>query len=192
MAIYNFIIAVSFVGTIINYYELIIKQIEGFINPSPFIGIAVFACLLVLTMIMRYFNFGEKLLAIGIFSVVAYLAFLTWAQITAEHTPRQVPATGPQYSDLAASLIMGYSIHDFVIQVLCKTTTNDKFKKVVKIIYVASILVYTYISFGCYAIVNRHPINDDPQTISEYFEAGGWEVRTIRIIYMFHMFTATP
>jgi magnesium-transporting ATPase (P-type) len=122
LVIYNFIIAISLVGVIINYYQLIIKQVEGFMNPSIYIGIAVFAILLILTIIMRYLNFGEKLLAIGIFSIVAYLTFLTWAQITAEHTPNKVPATGPKYTDLASSLVMGLSIHDFVVQILFKTT----------------------------------------------------------------------
>lgn len=41
-------------------------------------------------------------------------------------------------------------------------------------VYVGGFLIYTYICYGCYAIVNRHTRNNDPQTISEYFEAGGW------------------
>lgn len=104
---------------------------------------------------MRYYSFGERLLAIGIFSIVGYVGFLVWAHITAEHEPNKLSATGPKYIDLAASLIMGYSIHDFVVQVLFKTTTNDKFKKIIKLVYIAGTLIYTFISFSAYAIVNR-------------------------------------
>jgi hypothetical protein len=50
---------------------------------------------------------------------------------------------------------MGYSIHDFVVQVLFKTTTNDKFIKVVGMVYVAGTIIYTFISYGAYAILNR-------------------------------------
>lgn len=106
---------------------------------------------------MRYFSFGERLLAIGILSIVGYLGFLTWAQATAPHSPKTLPPTGPRYIDLAASLIMGYSIHDFVVQILFKTTTNDKFKKVVFMVYIAGTIIYTYISYGAYAIINRKP-----------------------------------
>lgn len=65
--------------------------------------------------------------------------------------------TGPKYIDLAASLIMGYSVHDFVTQVLLKTTTKDKFFKVVTIVYILGTLIYTFISYGAYAILNRDP-----------------------------------
>jgi hypothetical protein len=64
---------------------------------------------------------------------------------------------------------MGYSIHDFVVQVLFKTTTSDKFTKVVGMVYIAGTLIYTFISYGAYAILNRHPRNDQAETISEYF-----------------------
>jgi len=68
---------------VINYFQLIIKQVEGFIPPSHWIGVVVLFVLLGLTVIMRYYSFGEKLLAIGIVSVVIYVSFLTWAQTTA-------------------------------------------------------------------------------------------------------------
>lgn len=104
---------------------------------------------------MRYIRFGERLLAFGILSIIGYLSFLTWAQVTAPHEPKYLPAAGPKFIDLAASLIMGYSIQNFIVQVLFKTTTNDKFHKVVAWVYIAGTLVYTYISYGAYAIINR-------------------------------------
>jgi hypothetical protein len=82
LIIYNFIIGFSIAGVLINYFQLIIKQVEGFIPPSHWIGLVVLFVLLGLTVIMRYYSFGEKLLAIGIISVVIYVSFLTWAQIS--------------------------------------------------------------------------------------------------------------
>lgn len=135
--------------------------------------------LLVLTVVMRYYSFGERLLAIGILSVVGYLIFITWAQVSAPREPKHIPPVGPRFIDLGASLIMGYSIHDFVVQVLFKTTTYDKFRRVIAMVYIAGTLIYTYITYACYAIVNRQPRTTDPQTISEYFGQGSWQVKII-------------
>jgi hypothetical protein len=77
-----------------------------------------------------------------------------------------LPAVGPKFIDLAASLTMGYSIQNFIVQVLFKTTTNDKFQKVVFWVYFAGALIYTYISYAAYAIINRSPRTPEPQTIS--------------------------
>lgn len=157
MVIYNLIIGLSLAGVLINYFQLIIKQLEGFIPSTKWLGIGVMLLLIMLTLVMKYYSFGERLLAIGIISIVGYVGFLIWAQATAEHYPKILPPTGPKYIDLAASLIMGYSIHDFVVQVLFKTTTNDKFIKVVGLVYVAGTIIYTFISYGAYAILNREP-----------------------------------
>lgn len=85
LLVYNLIIGLSLAGILINYFQLIIKQVEGFIPPTPWIGIGVTLLLLVLTFVMRYYSFGERLLAIGILSIVGYLGFLGWAQVTANH-----------------------------------------------------------------------------------------------------------
>jgi hypothetical protein len=103
------------VGIIINYFQLIIKQLEGFVPASRFVGVGVFLFLILLTVVMRYINFGEKLLAIGIISIIGYVMFLTWAQVTAPHSPNKLPPTGDKFVDLAASLTMGYSIQNFMV-----------------------------------------------------------------------------
>lgn len=73
---------------------------------------------------MRFFHFGEKLLALGILSIIGYCSFLIWAQVTAPSGPKTIPAIGDSGIDLAASLIMGYATHDFIAQVLLNTTTH--------------------------------------------------------------------
>lgn len=65
---------------------------------------------------------------------------------------------GPGFIDLAASLIMGLSTHDVVTQLLLKTTTPDKYTKVVVFVYIIGFTVYTFISYGGYSNfgLNRH------------------------------------
>ena len=150
-------IGASLLGFIINYFILIVIQIEGFFAPSFWIGFTVYLVLIFLTLLMRYFHFGENLLAIGILSIITYVGFLIWAQATAPEGPRTIPAAGPSFIDLAASLTMGYAIHDFVVQVLLNTTTHDKFPRVVYAVFISGILVYTFITYGAYAVVNREP-----------------------------------
>lgn len=87
---------------------------------------------------------------------------------------------------------MGYSIHDFVVQILFKTTTNNNFGRVVKMVYVAGTLIYTFISYAAIAIINREPRQDQPEAIGEYFPHGSWQTRTIEALYLFHLLTATP
>lgn len=129
---------------------------------STWLPIVVVLILLGLTIIMRYYHFGEKLLAIGILSVIAYVSFLVWAQVTAPQGPKTLPSTGPYYTELASSLIMGYSIHNMVVQILLRTTTNNKFVKIVFWVYLSGFLVYTFITYGAYAIINRQPRNSNP------------------------------
>lgn len=152
---YDFVLGCSFVGILINYFKLILNQLEGFMPKSTWLPIVVVLVLLALTLVMRYYHFGEKLLAIGVLSVIAYVSFLVWAQASAPQGPKTLPPTGPNYIELASSLIMGYSIHNNVAQVLLLTTTNDKFVKIVFWVYFSGFLIYTFITYGAYAIINR-------------------------------------
>ena len=56
--IYNLVIGGSLLGFIVNYFMLIIVQIEGFVDPSPWIGFSVFLFLIFLTIFMRLVHFG--------------------------------------------------------------------------------------------------------------------------------------
>lgn len=47
---------------------------------------------------------------------------------------------------------MGYAIHDFVAQVLLRTTTHDKYTKVIVWTYVLGTAAYTFITFACFGI----------------------------------------
>ena len=81
--IYSIALFVSNFAVVLMYFQLLIKQVEGFIHPSKWIGIISFVFVIILTLLMRKFKVGHKLLSYGIISIVAYLIFLIWAQITA-------------------------------------------------------------------------------------------------------------
>ncbi len=79
-------------------------------------GILVF--LILLTITLKNFGLGEKVLAYGIISIVSYIVFLTWAQATAPTKPHTVQAFGSGYSNYAAILMGALAIHDFIVQVM--------------------------------------------------------------------------
>ena len=65
--------------------------------------------------------------------------------------------------------------------------------------YLFGFLIYTFITLASFginivivAIVNRPSVVKHPQTISDYFIPGQWEVTTIEVIYLIHMFTVFP
>lgn len=154
---YNLLIIFSTLSCLLVYFKLIVKQIEGFVPESELIGMGVLVTLILLTIFMSYLRLGERLIAFGILSTVAYICFLIWAYSTASYEPKKLPAVGPKYVDLGASLMMGYSIHGFYIQYLFKTTTKDKFTKILIAVFIAGFLIYTFISYSGYAIINREP-----------------------------------
>lgn len=105
------------------------------------------------------------MLALGIVSILAYVGFLVWAQSTAPEGGNTFPANGPKFIDLAASMNLGYATQDFIVQVLVNTTTANKFRRVIIVVYFAAILFYTYITFGGIAILNRESNVEEPETI---------------------------
>ena len=81
--LYCIIIIFAQLGFLISYFQLMIKQIEGFVQPSPWIPVFALVFVIILTLVMQKFHIGDKLLAYGIISIIGYLIFLFWAQVTA-------------------------------------------------------------------------------------------------------------
>lgn len=50
--------------------------------------------LFILTISLKKYDLGEKVLAYGIISIVCYIVFLTWAQATAPEGPAEVVSFG--------------------------------------------------------------------------------------------------
>jgi hypothetical protein len=83
----------SFVPLLIIYFRIICLQIEGLLGyHSPWVGPAVAVFLTVAILAIRIANIGEEILAYGIISIVSYLIFLLWAQVTAPSGTHHVPA----------------------------------------------------------------------------------------------------
>ena len=127
----------------------------------------------------------------GILTTVSYVLFMTWAYSTAPAGDKKVPAVGSQPIELLAALTMAFSVHDVVVQILVKSTSQQYFGKIIKIQFIIGALVYAYIAFGCYAIINR-PAAEGSQTIVDYFNKNGWQITYIEIIYSLHILTVIP
>lgn len=41
-------------------------------------------------------------------------------------------------------------------------------------------------------MINRDPLVEHPEIISNYFERGGWQITLIELLYMGHLITAFP
>lgn len=149
-------------GFNVGYFKFLVIQLEGFFEPSPFIGLSVFLIMFIITIVARYWNYSEKLLAIGVTGIFSYVIFVGWAMITAPPGDNTVPPTGPKFINMAAALTGAYAIHDFVVQVLVNTTTPDKYGRVVKGVYAIGVFVFTFIAMGAYAIANRKSRVDEP------------------------------
>ena len=179
--IYCFVIFISFFFVLITYFQLFIKQIEGFLHPSVWIGIISAFSLIGLTFLMRKFKIGDKLLAYGIISIIVYIIFLFWAQVTAPSGEKQISPAELTFVDLAASLTMAFAVQSLVDEVLLKNTTPDKYSRCILIMTIIGISAYLFISYGSYgkfkaniAIINRKPRVAVPQTVEEYFPFGSW------------------
>ena len=51
---------------------------------------------------------------------------------------------------MTSSLMMGYSIHDFLIQNLIKNPKRQEYQGVVKATFAFGTLAYTYMAFGSF------------------------------------------
>jgi TctA family transporter len=95
--VYDSVLTAAFLAILINYFLLMVKQVEGFVSPHPAIALCSVLFLLLLTVLMRKYDLGDKLLAYGIISIVGYIAFLFWAYITSPPGPREIQPLQPEY-----------------------------------------------------------------------------------------------
>lgn len=98
---------------------------------------------------IRIANIGEEILAYGIISIISYLIFLLWAQLTTPPGPHTVQVEGQPYL-LASTLMMAYSIHDFMVQNIIKNPRREEYIPIVNATFIIGTLVYTYIAMGAF------------------------------------------
>ena len=162
------------------------------LGASPLIAPLLLVVFVVLTIILRFLHFSEQFLAIGIISIIGYFSFIVWAYSTAPSGDNKFPVTGPKYFELISTLTIGYGIQDFVAQILIKTTTADKYRRIILWVYGIGFFLYTIFSLAGFSILNREANVEDPDTIEQYFPSDGWQVRAIYSIFSLHMITTAP
>ena len=89
------------------------------------------------------------MLAYGIISIISYVLFLVWAQFTASAGPKTVPASGNP-DVLAATLMMAYSIHDFLVQNIIKNPRRNEYQSAVVATFAIGTSAYIFIAFGAF------------------------------------------
>jgi len=141
---------ISFLPSLIIYFRLICLQIEGLLQYiSPIIGPAVAVFLLVEILAVQKFQIGKQTLAYGIVSIVTYILFLIWAQITAPEGPKEVPATGDIFH-LIPALEMSYTIQIFAAQTIIRNPNRNDYIKIILQTFLVGFLTYTFIIYGSY------------------------------------------
>jgi hypothetical protein len=51
----------------------------------------------------------------------------------------------------------GYSIHNMMIPIILRARNPNNYKKILLNTFVIAGIIYTFIAYGCFAIVNRVP-----------------------------------
>jgi hypothetical protein len=74
-----------------------------------------------------------------------------WAQSTSPSGPKTVPVTGYPIT-MASTLIMGYSIHDFLVQNIVKNPSRKDYQKIVGITFIIGILACVYLTLGSFGM----------------------------------------
>lgn len=122
---YSFIIWISFMPYMLIYFRIICLQIIGLLgHHSNLVGPIVAIALIILVILVRIYHVGEETLAYGIISIIGYVIFLIWAQLSAPDGPKTVKTIGEPVT-LASTLIMAFMIHDFLVNNIIKNPNRD-------------------------------------------------------------------
>lgn len=148
---YNIFISFTFWSSIFGYFHLLVLQIIGLFDVhDKMLPLGVFLLVFVITLGLKKYQIGEKLLAYGIVSIIGYVIFLIWAQITAPTGPRRVEPFGKNYPNYSAVLLGALSIHDFLVQVMIHNPRRKDFPKLLVWTYILGGLAYTFMGLACF------------------------------------------
>lgn len=103
-----------------------------------------------MTLVLKKYQIGEKLLAYGIVSVIGYVIFLIWAQITSPSGDNKVEPFGKNYSNFSAVLLGALSIHDFLVQVMIHNPNRKVFPKLILWTYLLGGSAYMFMGLGSF------------------------------------------
>lgn len=113
---YGLVLFLSIVPTLFIYFKIICLQLEGIIgHHSIWLAPGMAAFLIIAVIAIRMMMIGEETLAFGIISIVAYLLFLLWAQLSAPSGPKTVPIAAEPMT-LIAVMFTAFSTQDILVQ----------------------------------------------------------------------------
>jgi hypothetical protein len=147
---YGLVLFLSITPTLIIYFKIICLQLEGLMGyHSDWLAPSLAAFMIVVVIIIRIVRVGEETLAYGVISIVAYLIFLLWAQISAPSGPKTVPVAVDPIS-LTAAMITAFSCHDLLVQNIIKHTKQENYLGIVRWTYVFAVMIFSFITLGSF------------------------------------------
>jgi hypothetical protein len=98
------------------------------VNAPTAIAIVNFFILILLVIVMKYFEFGVSFLAYGIISCVGYCIFLIWMFASAPSGDNKMKFFGSGAVTLAASMGQAFSIQTIFIPILRKNKNQQNYQ----------------------------------------------------------------
>ena len=154
----NLIVWIGYIPVFLIFMKIIVLNMEGILGfQSPWIAPLTVIALIIVIIIIRIFLWGENSLASGIITIIAYMIFLTWAQITAPKGPRSVPMFG-EPMNMSAFLILAFTIHSFMPQNMLKNPEREQYQRAIGFTFLIGVIIYIYValaSFGISFLIQR-------------------------------------
>ena len=164
---YSFFIWISFIPMLVTYFRIICAQIIGLLGyDAAWIAPSVSVFLVAVVVFVRKYHIGQEILAFGIISIITYVIFLVWAQVTAPQGPKSVPENGYPYF-MAASLVGAFEIHDFLAQNILKNPDRSQYRSIVSMTFMIGGVLYLYISLGSIGKGSIMQLSSTEKAVSE-------------------------
>lgn len=80
---------------------------------------------------------------------MGYVIFLVWAQTTAPVGTKRVAAVG-EPMELAATLMMAFSIHGFLVSNILRNPDREQYNRIVGKTFFIGTLIYIFIAYGSF------------------------------------------
>lgn len=196
--IYDVFVYVDIQFILLLYFDLLAVQWETILGlQTRWIGIGSAILVILLIFIMRRYHWGVALLGYGGVSIGAYMVFLLWAFLDIQINPSDIHNTYPSFTwniaVLCGTLASAFNLQGVFVPILRKNQNQQKNAKLLWLSYIFACLTYAIIGYvGSFAILNRKPLSDHPQTVENYFPTNNWEVKIIASIYLVHLLSAFP
>ena len=157
LKIYSIVVWFSFVSAMVLYFPLFCSQIQGLLElDMPYLPEMAWAFIVLWALMLRKCEIDDFALAIGISSIIGFLAFIAW-QLYAGQTgvtdpsltnPGGVAAVGSDLSTIILTIINMYTTQDFLMQMMAAYPNPAHYTRITVRTYVIGIVMVLFICGG--------------------------------------------